>query len=80
MVGFSDPVLELFLGIVGVLLLVGLLCGFFLVRKEMDPLHRRWRFGVFVERDLSRNEEEPPWPDPERTVELPSSVREKEEK
>jgi len=74
--GLSDPVLELLIGVVGFIVFVGLILGYLLTRQETDPKHRRLRMGVFVERD--RGQSEQPWPDFDRTAELPSSVRDKE--
>jgi len=75
--GLSDPVLELLIGVLGFLVFVGLILGYLLTRQETDPKHRRLRMGVFVERD--RGQTEQPWPDFDRTAELPSSLKKEDE-
>jgi hypothetical protein len=57
------------LTVAGVLLLVAMVLLYRLLGR--DPNVRNTRYGFFIERDRFEDEE-PPWPDPEKTAEYPS--------
>jgi hypothetical protein len=55
----------------GWLIFVMLVIVWSLLRRPPNPLIRRLRLGVFVERDRDKPPEESPWPEGENTKELP---------